>query len=191
LSIKAEPDMHEYVMDAKACAELSGGEFGRIRRKVKRFLREAEDYRLEIKPLNLSSSDNRQLILDSVLAWQKRFPNSNDPGRTENQAIEASLRHHEVLGLQNLCVFIDAKLHGVVLFHTSLDGQYLIMNHLKVDYSLPFIFDYLTNQVAIKATEIGAPYLNMEMDLGIEGLRQHKLGLRPVNFFKKYAITPK
>jgi hypothetical protein len=190
-SIKEEADMHEYVMDAKACAELEGRDLGRIRRKVSRFLREVDNNELELKALDLSQTAERQLILDSVEVWAKKFPKANDPGRTEGRAIKACLNHHDALGIKNLCVFIDGQLHGAALFHQSRDGKYYILNHLKVDYSYPFIFDYLTNQVAVKAAADGVPYLNMEMDLGIEGLRQHKQGLRPVNFLKKYTISPK
>lgn len=188
-SIQEEPDMHEYVMDAKACARLEGRELGRIRRKVNRFLREVEGHKLELKQADLSLQHERQRILDAVSDWQRKFPKANDPGRTEGHAISASLRHHKALDIRNLCLFIDGNLRGVALYHGSHDGKYFILNHLKVDYTTPFIFDYLTNQVAVKAVEQDVPYINMEMDLGIEGLRQHKLGLRPVEFLKKYTVS--
>jgi hypothetical protein len=188
--ISEESDMHEYIMDSAASAALEGRELGRIRRKVNRFLREAEDHRLELKELDLNDQAARNLILASVEAWQKQFPKANDPGRTEYDAIKTALSHHLELDIKNLSVFIDGKLHGLALFHHSRDRKYCILNHLKVDYTFPFIFDYLTNQVAKNAHQAGLPYLNMEMDLGIEGLRQHKMGLRPVEFFKKYTISP-
>ncbi len=189
--ISEEPDMHEYIIDAKACAELEGPELGRIRRKVNRFLRETEGHRVELKPLDLSVEAERQRVLGAVQNWQKKFPKANDPGRTESQAINVSLRHHAALKLLNLCILIDDQLQGIALYHRSHDGKYYILNHLKADYTFPFIFDYLTNQVALRATKDDVPCLNVEMDLGIEGLRQHKMGLRPINFLKKYRITAK
>jgi len=186
--ISEETDMHEYIIDATACAALEGRDFGRIRRKVTRFLREVEGHDLELKELALETEAARRMVLKSVTEWQKKFPKANDPGRTEYDAISSALTHNQALGIKNLALFIDGELHGVALFHRSHDREYYILNHLKVDYTYPFIFDYLTNQVAKTAAENGAAYLNMEMDLGIEGLRQHKLGLRPVGFFKKYTI---
>lgn len=190
LKIIEEPDMHEYIMDAVACAELMGHDLGRIRRKVNRFLREVDDHHLEVKKLDLADEVNRETILNAIRHWHTKFPKANDPGRTEDKALQASLSHHKALEVRNLCLFIDGRIQGVALYHLSHDGKYLILNHLKVDYNVPFIFDYLTNQVASEAVESGIPYLNMEMDLGIEGLRRHKLGLRPVNFIKKYTIKP-
>jgi hypothetical protein len=189
--ISEEADMHEYVMDAAACAKLEGRELGRIRRKVNRFLRETEDYQLELKELDLSLEKERGTVIAAIEDWRQRFPKANDPGRTETDAIKSALKHHRALEIKNLALFIDGKLHGVALFHQSQDRKYYILNHLKVDYSFPFIFDYLTNQVALAAHHNDIPYLNMEMDLGIEGLRQHKLGLRPVDFLKKYSVSPK
>ena len=189
LEITEEADMHEYIVDASALANLEGSDLSRIRRKVGRFLRETEDDALELRPLELDSPANEQLILESVAGWEVKYPKANDLERTENDAIKACLKHHQVLDTQNLCLFINGKLHGIVLFHKSHDDQYCIINHLKVDYTTPFIFDYLTNQVAIRAVKDGVPHLNMEMDLGIEGLRQHKQGLRPVAMLKKYALN--
>jgi hypothetical protein len=39
------------------------------------------------------------------------------------------------------------------------------------------------------AYEKKVPFLNVEMDLGIPGLRMHKTELRPVDFLRKYSVT--
>lgn len=188
LEIIEELDMNEYVMDSSAISKLDTPELGRIRRKVNRFMREVESRELEVKQLDLAHQDNRELIYNSVLSWQKKYPKANDPKATENGALESGLRHHEALGIKNLSVFVDGKLQAAVLYHQTHDGKYYILNHLKVDYEIPFIFDFTTNEIAKLATAHDIPYLNMEMDLGIEGLKNHKMGLRPVHFLKKYTI---
>lgn len=189
LKIEEEADMHEYIMDSELIAKLDNSDLGRIRRKVKRFLREVEDSQLEVKPLDLGEHHNQSMIYQKILDWQKKYPKANDPHSTENKAIKASLTHHRALDIHNLCLFINGELRGIALFHQSHDKKYYIVNHLKVDYQTPFIFDYLTNQIAQMALDHHVPFLNMEMDLGIEGLKNHKMGLRPVDFFKKYTIT--
>jgi hypothetical protein len=141
--------------------------------------------------LDLAKDHNRDTIQKAVALWQKKYPKANDPHMTEAKALQASLRHHEALGIKNLCLFIDGRLDGVVLYHLTHDQKYLVLNHLKVDYETPFIFDYLTCQAAKEAVKSGVPFINMEMDLGIEGLKNHKMGLRPVSFHKKYTLTPK
>ena len=130
----------------------------------------------------------RQGLTDSILAWNKKFPRANDPEYTEGQAIDRTLSSALALDTRNLCLFLDGELQAVLLFHEAIDGKHYIINHLKVDYTIPFIFDFMTCQIAKLAMDNSIPFLNIEMDLGIESLRQHKMGLRPAGFFKKYSI---
>lgn len=190
LQIEEELDYHEYIVDSAALAHLESSDYARIRRKVNRFLREVEGRQLEIKSVDLSSLPVQDLLFHSVLSWQAKHPHANDLARTEDVAMKATLTHAATLETQNLCLYVDGVLQGMVLYHMSHDKQYYIINHLKVDYDIPFIFDYVTSQIALRAMEQHVPYLNMEMDLGIEGLRRHKQGLRPVTLLKKYKVTP-
>ncbi len=188
--IEEEPDYNEYILDSRALASLEGSNHSRTRRKVKRFLREVEDSRLEIKALDLSSEDAKQRLFEAITAWEESQPSRNDPGHTEHQALRKTLAHAEALDIRHLGLYIDGKLSAVILYHSSPDKQYYILNHLKVDYSIPYIFDYMTHHIADRAVRDNVKFLNMEMDLGIENLRQHKLGLRPVEFFRQYSVRP-
>lgn len=191
LAIEEEPTWNEYIMDSRALANLGQSHHGRIRRKVARFLREIENREATLMSLDLTSEDAKKLLFDSVLTWDEKYPRHNDPNREEKLALERTLRHSLALDTQNLCLFIDGKLQGVVLYHLTVDRKHYIINHLRVDYEVPFVFDFMTQQIAKKALENNVPYLNMEMDLGIEGLRNHKMSLRPLGFFKKYTVSLK
>lgn len=191
LNIEEEVDYNEYIVDSEALSSLTNSDLGRVRRKVKRFLREVEDRSIEIRSLDLTKSENREIVFASIAEWQKKYPKENDPEATENKAIITALTNCDVLEMCNICLFIDGELQGVTLFHVSHDKKYYIVNHLKVNYATPFIFDYMTHLLAAHAHKHSVPYLNMEMDLGIDGLRQHKMGLRPIEFFRKYIISPK
>lgn len=188
--ITEEPDFHEYVMSAAQLAALEGSEHGRTRRKVQRFSRETEDHDVQVHPLRMSSPEVRSNIMKVVKAWHQLYPSQNDPERLEEQALENTLAHAPHLETKSLGIFIDNKLHGLTLFHITPDKQHYIVNHMKVDYQYPYIFDFLTSKLAEYAVKNGVEFLNMEMDLGQEGLRQHKLGLRPVKFYKKFTVEP-
>jgi hypothetical protein len=188
--IYEEPDFHEYIMGAQQLAELAGRDHGRTRRKVQRFRRESEGHEIRVQPLHMSTPEARQNILKVIKHWHQQYPSQNDPERLEEQALENTLTHAPHLETQSLGVFIDQKLHGLTLFHITPDKNHYIVNHLKVDYQYPYIFDFLTKKLAEHAVKNGVEYLNMEMDLGIEGMRQHKLGLRPVMFYKKFTVEP-
>jgi hypothetical protein len=191
LNIIEELDYNEYIIDSSELSKLADGAFGKVRRKVRRCERELENKQTNIKQLDLSEQANRDLIYESIVDWQTNYPKANDPANSENQALLISLRNYECLKINNLCLFVDGQLQAVCLFHKSHDDKYYILNHLKVDYATPFIFDYMTHLVASLAVKNHVPYINMEMDLGVAGLRQHKMGLRPIEFFRKYTISPK
>ena len=186
--INEEADFHEYIMSSRQLADLEGRDYGRIRRKVQRFVRETEDHDVQVHPLRMDSPEVRANALKVIKSWHQKYPSQNDPERLEEQALQNTLAHAPVLGTKGLGVFIDKKLHGLTLFHPTPDNNHYIVNHMKVDYKYPYIFDFLTNELAKYAVKNGVEYLNMEMDLGMEGLRQHKMGLRPVMFYKKFTV---
>jgi hypothetical protein len=190
LDFKEELDHNEYILDSRVAASLPGGDYANTRKKINRFLRRLEGKRIEVKPLDLSSADAVDQLLKSIEAWEANRPWKNDPGRTEYQAIRKTLEHASRLDIENLGLYIDGQLHGIQLYHKSIDHQYYMLNHLKVDHSLDYIVDYIEQCVAKQAVAEGVPFINMEMDLGIEGLRAHKQGMKPVAFFKKYTVTP-
>ena len=190
LNVVEELEYNEYVLDSKALSTLEGALHGRTRRKVGRFLREVENREVEIKPLDLSNPDAKDKLFDAVIAWEHEQPTSNDPRHAEHAALKRTFADLEALDIKHLGLYIDGVLSAVILYQRTRDSKYYIMNHLKVDYSIPYIFDYMTHCIAKKAVEDNIDFLNMEMDLGIENLRRHKMGLRPVAFFRKFTVTP-
>lgn len=190
LVLEEELDYNEYILDSGALASLEDAIHGRTRRKVRRFMREVEERNVEIRELDLSSQEVKDELFDAVVAWSKENPSANDPENTEHLSMKRTLAHAMHFGIRHMGLYIDDKLYAIILYHQSTDKQYYILHHLKVDYSIPYIFDYMTHHIATKAAQDGVKYLNMEMDLGIESLRNHKMGLRPVDFFRKYTISP-
>jgi hypothetical protein len=90
-----------------------------------------------------------------------------------------------------MALYIDKQLHGIIIYHRPLDGEYYVMHHLKANYETPYISDYMHHEMAKRAMVDNVSKLNIEMDLGIENLKKHKMTLRPAHFLKKYRITPR
>jgi len=191
IQIIEELDYNEYILDSQNTAKLEGTPHRITRRKIRRFGEGTIDKKVEIRKLDLSLREVQDELLEAVHDWDKTQPTSNDPENTEHLAIKNTLRHATKLDIRHLGLYIDDKLHAIVLYHQTNDKQYYIIHHLKVDYSVPYIFDYVTHHIADEAVREDIAFINMEMDLGIAGLREHKMGLRPVDFFRKYTITPK
>ncbi len=185
-----ELDYNEYVLGVKELSELDGRNFVKIRNKVRKFLDSVVDHHLEIKEINLNEEDSRQLVIKSIEEWEAERPPRNDPERLEHEALRQTLAHHRLFEIENLCIFIDGKLHAITLFHRTHDGKYMILHHLRIKYGHPYISDFLLHSLSKMNSQGNCLYINMEMDLGLENLRRHKSSLRPVGFIRKYRIRP-
>ncbi len=187
-SIINERDYDEYIVPVSQLYPLDNLNHN-MRRKVKKFLVTTEDAKVEVKSLDLTDVVNQELLLNASYAWW-RAAGHNDKDGNERVAMKIAVENAEMLEMHNVCLFINNELHGFLMYQISHDKQYAIMNHLKVSYQYPRIFDFLTYKGAGEFAKRGIPFANFEMDLGIEGLRTHKLELKPTSFFKKYTITP-
>lgn len=188
--INEELGYNEYILDAKALSTLEDSSLSRTRRKVRRFYREAEMIgNIETGDLDITDESSQDMLLKYHLAWREKYGAHNDEKGDETAAITQSLKEKE-LGFNALAVWVNNELFGYVVYNVSLDGNYIVVNHIKYSNEVPHVFDFLTQQIAIKAVSLGAQWLNFEMDLGIEGLRFHKMGLRPVDFIRKFSIQP-
>lgn len=93
------------------------------------------------------------------------------------------------------------KFHAVVL---RINGSLIAFDtyeYLKEGFILGHIIKILKgykgaeeimfHKIASECLPQGYKYFNVQDDLGIEGLRQHKLNLHPAFFIKSYIISPK
>lgn len=188
--ISEEIDYNEYILDSSALAKLEGSEYQLLRKKIRRFVREVGDRELEIRSLDLTLGEIQDELFASIADWENKNKPKNDPENTEHEALSKTFNHSSKLDIKNLAVYIDKKLHGIIIYHRPLSKEYFVLHHLKANYETPYISDYLHHEIAKEAVSNNVSRLNVEMDLGIETLRKHKMTLRPVDFLKKYTIRP-
>ncbi len=184
-----ERNYNEYIVPVKSLFPLEAANHD-FRRKIKKFLSEAGENNVVLVCLDLSDSANQQHLMNSAEDWWSEFGSANDQLRSERQALRISIGQAKALDIRDLCLYVNGKLEGFVLYQLTQDGNYIILNHIKVRYAIPRIFDFLTYAMARLAVESGVTYLNLEMDLGVPGLRTHKSEFRALEFFRKYTITP-
>lgn len=189
--IQEEPDYNEYVLDSAAWAKLEGHDYQLLRKKIRRFIREVGERHLEVKYLDLSLTEVQDQLFQSIADWEAKSSHDNDPDNTEHLAHQKVMGHAATLDIKSLALYIDHELHGVMIYHRPLGKEYYVLHHLKVNYETPYISDYIYHEMAKKAAQDNVTKLNIEMDLGIENLRKHKLTLRPTEMLRKYTIRPK
>lgn len=189
-SLTEELDYNEYILDAYELAKLEGSLHRSTRREINHFLKDVGSRKLSIRPLDLEKPGAADELYKTLMKWDASHPSKNDPDHAENLAIKAALEQAVDLELEHLGLYVDDVLHAFLLYHRPAEKEYYLMNHLRTSHEIPYMFDFMIHHLASQALQNDVRYLNIEMDLGIENLRSHKMRLRPVEFFRKYTVRP-
>lgn len=157
--------------------------------KVRRFLAEVEEKRVNFESLDLTQYENQQLLLDLHEEWEHRGP-MNNIGIAEKEYMKQAIKHADPLGHENLCLYIDGKIHSFILYQLPYMPKYAIINLARFSYGRPFLFEFCAYEYAKWFASQGIKYVNIDSDQDHKALRVIKLGLGPINFFRKYTVEP-
>lgn len=175
----------DYIISLKRHASLEQMPFYK-RARIKKFVRNGGN--LEMKSLDLRLLSNRRMLLESAEQWPRK--GLNNIAAFEEEAMRQCVMHAPALGLENVCLFEDGKLIIFNLYHIFPDSRYMLVAHARLDYSIPFIFDYMTYDFSRWWLERGLEFANIHSDMGLPRLRVFKVTLRPVELLRKYTIKP-
>lgn len=178
----------EYIMSLSRFASL-GVLPSYQRARIKRFMREAGPRSVEVRSIDLSSSQNKDMLLEASHSWPKKGLNAI--GLVEEEAHQRSIFYGEDIGIKNLCLFVDNVLQAYFLYHKSQNAKYIIADHVRLDYGFPSTFDYMVYAFSGHLQQHDkVQFVNLHADFGFDRLRLLKIALRPSNFFRKYTIEP-
>ena len=182
-----ERDLFDYVYDGDSMRELKGRKNVKKRNHINYFLKEYEG-RFEYRLLDENDFD---ACLKLVEEWTS---NKEENGQVDEEMEE------ELIGIKKLFnsfpvikdklkiagIFIDGKLEAFTM------GEYLNPNmaliHIeKANPSIRGLYPYINQQFLVNEF-IDVEFVNIEEDLGIEGLRKAKLSYHPVKFVEKYTV---
>jgi len=180
----------EYILDTSQQSELPGSDFSRQRRRVNYFERQHIDDKIEIEYKEID--DN---VKTAFLHHLETMPlNSNEYSSTRNTAEPVAVRINldcaQIFHKKALIIKINNSVVALAMV-SPLDTETVAINHLKVDYSIQYIFQYTIYQLAKILKTEGIAKMNIEQDLGIEGLRAFKERLQPIIMLEKKIITPR
>ncbi len=186
--ITEDRDNWDYIYSIEKFVHMEGGDYLRLRTKIRRFLKSVE-HQVEIFELDISVLENQVTLINAMHTWDLMFSlTENDPQRIENVvldtlfSLQGPLRHH------CYAFRFNGSLQGFVICHDVPQSGYVLVNHIKCSYKYKYMFDTMFFYVLDKSLEKGYKYANLEQDLGLEGLRDHKLSLRPQGYIKKYKL---
>ena len=153
---------------------------------MKKFLANIDEARTVVKELDLASPDERKVLRQSH--WPAK--GINKIAKAFDEVWEETLENADLLGIEGLGLYVDNELKGFFLYKTSTDRRYINFREAKVDYSVPYLFDYLVYAFARWFAGKAVQYINLDSDAGIPFLRMFMVALGPVNYFRKYIIQP-
>jgi hypothetical protein len=182
-----ERDFDEYVVPLKSLYPLSNV-LPLKRKKVEKFKRRG--YQLEVKSLDLNKTENVVKLLYCAQEWHQKG-NVNHTVDPVQEVIRYAITRATPLGINNICLFMDGELGGFLLYSKPEDSRYIIANFIKVNPTIPDLFDFMEFTWAKWMSARGVSYANLDCDLGLPQMRRIRLRLGPVNFFRKYTVEPR
>ncbi len=186
--ITEDRDSFDYILSVADLIELSGKQYHPQRNFIKRY-KAAYEAETHVKLLELSDEQTKEQMIKLFYDWEKSRGKSRGETQRELNAIMKLIDNSHSLDLKTIGLFINNELKGFAI-NELVSDEHGVAHFEKVDVSHVGIFQYLKHQSALMFGEHGVKYMNIEQDLGIEGLRKTKLANHPSHFLKKYTISP-
>ena len=178
-----EKEDQEYIYDIKSVVSMIGSDFKDLRKSVNKILKMNPKFRkMEYKDTSKA--------MELLKFWRKSQGRKNDFlldwGYTKNALMIFS--EFSKNDLYSWCIEIDNKMVGFAMAGpmTKDIANFFI---IKTDTNISGLSLYLRWRVLKELTEFSL--INDASDLGIYGLKQHKMKLRPVEFNTTYTISIK
>jgi len=162
----------EYLYDRAAQATMAGKRFAKLRVKLHHFLRE---HRTELVPLSAENLEEARFISLQWAAQQRELPAFND--------VEMSLEALSLFGalqLAGILVRVDGEPSAFALGFALSDTVFDVCV-LKQHSHERGLFEFVMRELCAWLPE-SFQLVNMEEDLGIEGLRAHKQEMVPSGY---------
>ena len=180
-------DNWDYVYDVNEFVALDGPNYRRVRYQINAFDR-LYGRSAEAEVLLLNSAEQGAELIRQLKSWGRAYQYGNDPEEIEDVALQKRLISLSGAGSHVLKLKIKGCIEGFVVFTFPVSRSNAIVHHIKCSYKYEHMFDHLFSETMRFLSRNGVKALNLEQDLGIEGLREHKLLLRPSGFLKKYSL---
>lgn len=185
--VQEDIDNFDYILDISSVSSLLGRRLHQKRKMANKFYRQY-NFRFDVESFN--DPGLKEELVSVFSLWEKVSGKSDEEVKYEVRAIKRGLLSAEYFeNVFCLRMFVDDVLRGFSVFEL-LDNEYIIGGFQKADINFKGIYEAINQQVAVYGSELLYKYINIENDMGIEGLRRAKLDYNPT-YLKKYSISVK
>lgn len=188
-TVEASEDYTEYVYSIGRQEDLTQPGLRNRRQKINRFFR---DYGGSCEILNIQR-EHIPMIREYQSKWLKHKLESRnrsqyyiDAIKSDNASVQTALNNFFELGLFGIIIFIDSTVSGYE-YGSRLSETYCDSIMEKGDANIKNIYRVL-NQEFINRFCHGMRYINVEEDIGIEGIRNKKRLDRPDIIIQKFIL---
>jgi uncharacterized protein len=182
--VRVEPDRDnaDYLYRVAELTELKGAKYDGKRNHIKRFRNAYPEHAY----LSLDAS-HAEACWAFQSEWCLEKNCDADLGLdAERAAIRQMFDHFREFGLTGGAIQVGGKIEAVAVGE-PLNPETLVMHILKANPKFPGLTQTMLNDFLRRE---GAPfkYVNLEQDLGVEGLRRSKLSWHPVRLIDKFTL---
>ena len=180
-------DLAEYMYRTEKMAYLPGGALVKRRTEANQFW---NTYGSRASVERITSADFAE-ILDFERYWlaQNMRGESTDALEQEACAIEKQLAYWDELHLSGVVLRLDGKVRGYS-YGTPLSDEFYDALIEKGDKELVYPYRVLRKE-SVRQCALDRKYVNMEEDVGIEGLRKLKQAYKPEYLLEKFRVYEK
>lgn len=185
IDAKEDVDNHDYIFKVDTLINFSSEGLRHKHPKYLKLIRKHPD--IKIRVLDHTKATDRALVYRLFKHWVKQ----NDSGKEWEKELLALKRtlNLKIVDLVCLGVFDKKRLIGFTVNEPESSGYY--QGHFgKADYAYSNMGILLEHETAKYMKEhYGSQFLNLQQDLGIEGMRYYKSSLGPTKHLKKFIVT--
>ncbi len=181
-TVREDRDAADYLYRISDLTELAGRKYDGKRNLIKKFrAQQAYEYAA------LTASDIHE-CLDFGRKWciVKDCDNIESLDQ-ERRALREMVDHFSDFGLIAGAIRIRGEVAAIAIAE-RLNPDTMVMHILKADAALPGLYQTMMNEFLIHERR-GFEQVNLEQDLGVEGLRKAKLSYHPARLVNKYTIS--
>ena len=184
ISISSDPANSDYVYSSKDLIGLKGKKYDGKRNFIKRY-RSANLYNYVV--LNGDSARNCVAFAEE---WCKyRDCEGIESLKFESLAVKEMLENFSALGLSGAAIEIKNKICSMAIGE-NLNTDTFVVHILKAKDGITGLNQTMHNEFLSKEAA-GFKFVNLEQDLGLEGLRKSKQSYHPLKLINKYILSPK
>ena len=175
IAVNEDRDNFDYLYPRGELAELKGKKYHKKKNLVNQFV---HTYSHEQKPLT------KELVPHALEVLEQWRQDKHEDG--DYWAAREALDLFDSLALRGCLYYADGKPAAYCLGESVAKGKIFAIHFEKAIDSYKGIYQFMNQAFAAYLPNFFT-YINMEQDLGDNGLRQAKMTYRPSGFVKKYS----